>query len=49
MLILCNTHEIRAGLPMPKFALRWEGAHVVKQDVGKGCYELATIEEDSLF
>ena len=47
--MLCNTKEVRANLPMPKFAPSWEGPYVIKACVGKGCYDLVTPEGDDLF
>ena len=48
-LVLCNIKEVRANLPMPKFAPSWEGPYVIKVCVGKGCYDLVTPEGDDLF
>ena len=43
-LVLCNTREVRADLPRPKFAPSWEGPYVIYEDVGNGCYDLQTID-----
>ena len=29
MLVLCNTKDIRADLPIPKFAPAWEGPYII--------------------
>ena len=49
MLVLCNTKDVRADLPIPKFAPAWEGPYVIKAIVGKGCYDLTTPDGQSLF
>ena len=49
MLVLCNTKDVRANLPIPKFAPAWEGPYLVQADVGKGCYDLATPDGEDLF
>ena len=49
MLVLCNTKEVRANLPIPKFAPAWEGPYLIKDDVGRGCYDLSTPDGEELF
>ena len=48
-LVLVNTKEVRANLPRPKFAPSWEGPYVIYADVGKGCYDLNTLDGDNVF
>ena len=49
MLVLRNTKDVRAILPIPKFAPSWEGLYLIKADVGKGCYDLATPDGEDSF
>ena len=49
MLVLCNTKDVRADLPIPKFAPAWEGPYIIKAVVGKGCYDLTTPDGQSIF
>ena len=49
MLVLCNTKDVRADLPIPKFAPAWEGPYIIQAVVGKGCYDLATPDGQSIF
>ena len=49
ILVLCNTKEVRANLPILKFSPSWEGPYVIKADIGKGCYDLATPDGEDLF
>lgn len=48
-LVLCNTHEVWANLPRPKFGLSWEGLFVIHENVENVCYDLKTIDGDDIF
>ena len=49
MLVLCNTKEVRANLPIPKFAPAGEGPYLIRADVGLGCYDLSMPDGGELF
>ena len=49
MLVLYNTKDVWANLPIPKFAPAWEGPYLIKADVGHGCYDLSTPDGEDLF
>ena len=49
MLVLCNTKDVRANLPIPKFAPAWEGPYLIKAEVGRGCHDLSTPDGENLF
>ena len=49
MLVLCNTRDVQANLPILKFAPSWKSPYMIKTDVGKGCYDLTTPDGVDLF
>lgn len=58
-LVQCNMRQVHANLPQPqrvvsqeklpplKFAPSSEGPYVIVADMGKGCYDLASVDGDN--